>query len=70
MKKYDDLIEVLGAKVEKRDRLKQTIALMAATIAELDDEINQLNAEIDELEQSEEDLQSLNKRYISQRRGE
>lgn len=56
MKKYDDLIEVLGAKVEKRDRLKQTIALMAATIAELDDEINQLNAEIDELEQSEEDL--------------
>jgi phage shock protein A len=51
----EDLIEALGTKVEKRDRLKQQIALMAATVAELDGEIDQLNIQIDELEKLEEE---------------
>ncbi|WP_339304285.1 hypothetical protein NST33_17775 [Paenibacillus sp. FSL L8-0435] len=54
MNEYDELIEELGSKVEKRDRLTQQIALMAATVAELDIEIDQLNIQIDELEESEE----------------
>ncbi|RPK31755.1 hypothetical protein [Paenibacillus xylanexedens] len=53
MKEYDDLIEELGTKVEKRDRLLQTIQLMMANVTELDGEIDQLNIQIDELEESE-----------------
>lgn len=49
----ENLIDELGSKVEKRDKLKQTIALMTATVAELDSEIDQLNIQIDELEESE-----------------
>lgn len=55
MKEYDDLIDELGVKVEKRDRLKQTIVLMLATVAELDIEIDQLNIQIDALEESDEE---------------
>ncbi|PYY28193.1 hypothetical protein [Paenibacillus illinoisensis] len=55
MDQYEKLIDELGTKVEKRDRLKQTIALMLATVAELDIEIDQLNIQIDTLEESEEE---------------